>query len=122
MNWYIAKVVFNIISGTGDHKAQFDEQYRLIKAETLEEALYKAERVGFNEEELLVNEKQEIVRWDFVGVSELYPINELRDGMELFSAIHEEDDGESYLELVKMKEAYVKSKLELVTEKHEAAK
>ncbi len=116
MNWYIAKVVFNIVSGAGNHKAQFDEQYRLMKANTLEEALYKAEQVGFNEEELLVNEKQEIVRRDFVGVSELYPINDLRDGMELFSAINEEEDRGSYLEVVKMKAAYVKSKLEMVKE------
>ncbi|GAB1446898.1 hypothetical protein MASR2M41_27180 [Flammeovirgaceae bacterium] len=116
MNWYIAKVVFNIVTGTGDHKAQFDEQYRLIKADTLEEALYKAEQVGFNEEELLINIKQEIVRWDFVGVTELYPFNDLRDGMELFSAINEEEDRGSYLEVVKMKTAYVRGKLEAVKE------
>lgn len=114
MNWYIAKVVFNIISGQGDHKPQFDEQYRLVRAETLSEAFQKAKQIGVNEEELLWNDKKELVRWDFVGISELYPVNELRDGMELFSCIHEEADGQSYLEIVKLKSAYVQSKLEEV--------
>jgi hypothetical protein len=113
MNWYIAKVAFNIVSGAGDHTPQFDEQYRLIKAESIEEAFQKAEHIGMDEEEILLNEKHEIVKWDFVGVSELYPINELRDGMELFSSVHEIDDRSSYIEMLKMKSAYVQSKFEV---------
>jgi len=116
MNWYIAKVVFNIVSGEGDHNGQFDEQYRLIKAETMEEAFQKAQRIGINEQEMLWNDKQEIVRWDFVDVSELYPVNELQDGMELFSAIHEEKDSDNYIETLKLKSAYVQSKFDEVRE------
>ena len=33
MNWYVAKLVFRVISGAGDHQAQFDEQLRLINAD-----------------------------------------------------------------------------------------
>jgi hypothetical protein len=33
MNWYVAKLVFRVISGNGDHNAQFDEQLRLINAD-----------------------------------------------------------------------------------------
>ncbi|MFZ1808227.1 MAG: DUF4288 domain-containing protein [Cyclobacteriaceae bacterium] len=116
MNWYIAKVAFSIVSGSGDHTPQFDEQYRLIKAESMEEAFQKAEHIGLNGEEILLNEKHEIVRWDFIGVSELYPVNELRDGMELFSSVHEIDDRASYIEMIKMKSAYVQSKFEVVSE------
>ncbi|HNP07574.1 MAG TPA: DUF4288 domain-containing protein [Cyclobacteriaceae bacterium] len=116
MNWYIAKVAFNIVSGSGDHTPQFDEQYRLIKAESMEEAFQKAEYIGMNEEEVLLNEKHEIVKWDFVGISELYPVNELRDGMELFSGIHEVEDRGAYMELIKLKSAYVKSKFDTVSE------
>jgi len=116
MNWYIAKVAFNIVSGSGDHTPQFDEQYRLIKAGSLEEAFHKAEIIGINEEEVMLNAKDEIVKWDFVGISELYPVNELRDGMELFSSVHEIEDRSSYIEMLKMKSAYVQSKFEAVSE------
>ena len=32
MNWYLAKIVYRIICGQGNHTAQFDEQLRLIQA------------------------------------------------------------------------------------------
>lgn len=116
MNWYIAKIAFNIVSGSGDHTPQFDEQYRLIKAGTFEEAFQKAGQIGIGDEEILLNDKNEIVKWDFIGVSELYPIDELRDGMELFSSIHEVEDRALYIETIKMKSAYVQSKFEVVSE------
>lgn len=116
MNWYIAKVVYNIVNGSGDHTPQFDEQYRLVTATSLEEAFQKAEQIGVNEEDILLNENREIVKWGFVGISELYAINELKDGMELFSNIHEEQDRKLYIETVRMKSAYVQSKFETVGE------
>ena len=117
MYWYIAKVVFNIVSGSGDHKPQFDEQYRLIKAETRKDAFEKAVSIGKSEEEILMNTKREIVRWDFVNVSELYLINELQDGMELFSSIHEQTDRKIYIETVHLQSDYVQSRFETATEK-----
>ena len=33
MKWYLAKLVYRIICGEGNHKPQFDEQLRLIYAE-----------------------------------------------------------------------------------------
>ena len=116
MDWYIAKIVFNIITGDGNHRPQFDEQYRLIKAESRAEAFEKALRIGRGEEEILLSHKQELLRWDFVNVSELFPISELRDGMELFSNIYEADSRELHIETVNMKAAYVQSKLQLEKE------
>ncbi|MGE0590396.1 MAG: DUF4288 domain-containing protein [Cyclobacteriaceae bacterium] len=112
MNWYIAKIVFNIISGSGNHTPQFDEQYRLIKAESMEEAFDKAMRIGMGEEEMLLNSKNEIVRWEFVNIAELYPIDELRDGMELFSSIQEMPSRKDYIETIHLKAAYVQSKFQ----------
>lgn len=117
MNWYIAKIVFNIVSGSGDHTPQFDEQYRLIKAETRQVAFEKATRIGRSEEEIMLNMDRELVRWDFINVSELYPVNELQDGMELFSSIAEEEDRKSYIETVHLKASYVQSKFEEIREK-----
>lgn len=112
MHWYIAKVVFNIVTGDGNHTPQFDEQYRLIYAASREEAFYKATSIGQNEEELMLNLNNEIVRWDFVNVSELYPIHELQDGMELFSSIQEAENCKAYIETVHMKSVYVQSKFD----------
>ncbi len=112
MNWYIAKMVFSIAIGDGNHTPQFDEQYRLIREQTMQAAFEKAERLGCGEEEIMLNVKKEMVKWEFVGVSELYPIDDLSDGMELCSTIHEEEDRALYMETVQMKTAYVRSKLE----------
>ncbi|MEQ8303381.1 MAG: DUF4288 domain-containing protein [Cyclobacteriaceae bacterium] len=117
MNWYIAKVVFNIAIGEGNHTPQFDEQYRLIKEQTIQAAFEKAERLGHGEEEMMLNDKNEMIKWEFVGVSELYPIDELSDGMELCSSIREERDRALYIETVQMKTAYVRSKLEPESER-----
>ena len=49
MNWYLAKINFQIICGNGHHKPQFDEQLRLIHAGDSLEAFYKARLVGESE-------------------------------------------------------------------------
>lgn len=41
MNWYIAKIVFKISSENTEHRPQFDEQLRLIAAESEEAAFLK---------------------------------------------------------------------------------
>jgi hypothetical protein len=103
MNWYLAKIVYRIICGDGDHAAQFDEQLRLIYASNKEEAFYKAQCTGKKEEETFYNLKQELVQWQFINVSELYRIGEMIDGAELYSRIEEKDDGDGYSEIVHKK-------------------
>ena len=46
MNWYLAKIVYRIYCGDGEHTGQFDEQLRLIAAETKEDAFHKAQTIG----------------------------------------------------------------------------
>ena len=46
MNWYVAKIVFRIMSGDGNHHAQFDEQLRLISADDELQAFEKATAIG----------------------------------------------------------------------------
>jgi hypothetical protein len=103
MNWYLAKIVYRIICGDGEHTAQFDEQLRLIYAPTKEEAFHKAQHTGRKEEETFRNLKQELVQWKFINVSELYRIGEMIDGAELYSRIEERDDGEIYTDIVNKK-------------------
>lgn len=103
MNWYLAKIVYRIICGDGNHTAQFDEQLRLIYAVNKEEAFNKAQQTGKKEEETFYNLKQELVKWQFVNVSELYRVGEMIDGAELYSRIEEREDGDMYTEIVNKK-------------------
>ena len=96
MKWYLAKLVYRIICGEGEHTAQFDEQLRLITADNADKAFEKASFIGKNEEEDFYNVKDQLVRWQFVNVPELYRLTELIDGAELYSKINEVDDAEAY--------------------------
>lgn len=109
MNWYIAKIVFRIICGDGSHTAQFDEQLRLVKADKKEEALLKAQLLGSREEETFFNSSQQLVKWQFINVSDLYRISDIIDGAELYSRVEEKDDGESYEMLVHEKAARIEA-------------
>lgn len=100
MNWYLAKMVFRIICGDGNHAAQFDEQLRLINAGSKEEAFHKAQLLGGREEESFFNNHQELVQWQFISISELYQLSELIDGAELYSRIEEQDNADGYMHIV----------------------
>lgn len=110
MKWYLAKVVFRIICGDGEHAAQFDEQLRLISATNEDEAFNKARAIGKNEQDTFYNLKQQMVQWQFVNVSELYLLHELIDGAELYSRINEVDDAEAYASFVHRKAESIQEK------------
>jgi hypothetical protein len=97
MNWYVAKIVFRIISGDGNHHAQFDEQLRLISAESENEAFEKANTIGRMGEESFMNNQSEPVQWQFIDVAEINPISGLTDGAELYYQIHEAPDADLYM-------------------------
>jgi hypothetical protein len=103
MNWYLAKFVFRIVCGEGNHTAQFDEQLRLIAAGDKEEAFRKAQQMGKTEEDTFVNRKEQLVQWQFINVSELYLLSELIDGAELYSRIEEKDNADAYVYTVNQK-------------------
>lgn len=110
MKWYLAKIVFQIICGDGEHMAQFDEQLRLIAASGEDEAFEKASTIGKNEEDTFYNLKQQLVRWQFINVSELYHLTELIDGAEMYSRISEVDDAEAYITFVNRRAESIKKK------------
>ena len=103
MSWYLAKLVFRIICGEGDHTPQFDEQLRLIAANSKEDALMKGQDIGKQEEETFYNRRQQLVQWQFINVSEVYRLSELIDGAELYSRIEERDNAEVYIHIVNQK-------------------
>jgi len=103
MNWYLVKVIFRIICGDGEHTAQFDEQLRLIHANSKEEAFHKAQVLGMKEQDSFFNRQEKLVQWQFVSISELYRLDKLEDGIELYSRIEEKDNAESYIQIVHTK-------------------
>jgi hypothetical protein len=100
MKWYLAKIVYRIVCGDGAHTAQFDEQLRLITAADETEAFEKATAIGRSEAETFFNNRQEVVQWQFVNVSELYRLQQLIDGAEVYSRITEVDDADAYMDFV----------------------
>lgn len=108
MNWYLSKLIFRIVCGDGQHKAQFDEQLRLIQAGSKEEAFHKAQSLGMKSEELFFNQRQQLVQWQFISVSEIYLLQELMDGAELYSRVEETEDAESYLRFVHAKAGQIR--------------
>jgi hypothetical protein len=97
MNWYIAKLVFRVISGDGDHQAQFDEQLRLVNAATEQDAFKKAMLIGLSNQDSFLNNKRQPVQWQFIDVAEINRLNELTDGAELYYNIHEPADADLYI-------------------------
>ena len=103
MNWFIAKIVFNITAENTEHAPQFDEQLRLIAADTLEEAFIKARMLGLSEEDSFLNDQSNEVKWEFINVAEILPLKSLEDGMELYSQIHETVEANDYIHCVHQK-------------------
>ncbi|MCU7552073.1 DUF4288 domain-containing protein [Chitinophagaceae bacterium LB-8] len=109
MNWFLAKITYQIICGDGDHTPQFDEQLRLIGASNEKEAFAKAKKIGLSEEDNFYNQKQQLVQWVFINVSELNQLD-LVDGAELYSRITEQDHAGRYIDLIHLKAEEIQSR------------
>jgi hypothetical protein len=105
MNWYIAKVIFNISTGSPSQKSQFDEQLHLIQATSFEEAFLKARILGITAEDHFYNDQQQPVKWEFVNVADLILLHELKDGIEVYSQICEKEEARDYIHYVHQKAA-----------------
>ena len=103
MKWFLAKLVFRIICGSGNHTPQFDQQLRLIYAEDELHAFYKARLMGDEESiDAVENVKEKIesitnVNWKFIDVTELHLLTCDADGAEIYSVIREEPDANLYI-------------------------
>ena len=92
----MAKLVYQFICGNGTHTPQFNEQLRLIVAEDALHAFYKARLIGERETLDIVNNGMAI-KWKFIDVTEILPVNKLSDGAELWSFMNEDTDAELYI-------------------------
>lgn len=107
MKWYLAKLVYRIICGEGNHTPQFDEQLRLILAEDDLHAFQKARTTGHLEEDNFLNHLQKPVLWKFIDVSELHVLGEFSDGAEMYSRICEQEEADRYIKETKQRANYI---------------
>ena len=107
MKWYLAKLVYRIICGDGNHTPQFDEQIRLIQAEDEFHAFQKARTLGHKEEDSFLNCVNKPVRWKFIDVSDLQPVTQMIDGAEIYSRITEEDDADAFTKVTYLKATHL---------------
>jgi hypothetical protein len=103
MHWYVAKIVFRIICGEGNHTPQFDEQLRLINAADEKQAFIKAEYIGREAQDSFLNERGQLVQWQFINTSELYKLASLSHGLELYSRVNETDNAGRYIDIINKK-------------------
>ena len=101
MAGYIVKIIFQI--NNSSLAAQFDEQYRLVLGKDHSEVFQKACRLAQTEEESFATLDNQTISWSFVGISSIYPIERLHDGIELFSNIVESNEMHDYLEIVRIR-------------------
>jgi hypothetical protein len=111
MNWFLAKIIFRIVCGNGEHTPQFDMQLRLIQADDETEAFSKAHAFGEKEQVSFLNQQEQLVQWKFINVSELYKLSALIDGAELYSRVSEVDDADLYIGVIHKKAAHIQEKV-----------
>ena len=95
--------MFQIICGDGDHTPQFDEQLRLIQADELSWAREKALVLGQIGGFTFQNTSKQNVSWKFIDVTDVFEIDSIEDGAQLYSMTEEPTDVKAYMELTKAK-------------------
>ena len=100
MNWYIAKLVYQVIYGNGLYDAQFSEQLRLVQATDEVHAFTKAQLLGHKEESTFCQETERLVQWRFIDVCELIEMGEMADGAEILSHTSEPQNPKLYMKII----------------------
>jgi hypothetical protein len=110
MKWYLVKIVFQVIIAGRGGPPRFEEQLRIIRAATKDDAMCKAQRLGAAEETTVINiNNNRLAEWKFINVSTLYQLKELLDGAEIYSSTHEPDCADTYINMIHSKAAYISS-------------
>lgn len=91
---------------------QFDEQLRIVSARDENEAFLKARMIGVREEDQFLNDEQRLIKWKFIDVTELNLLEELKDGMEIYSCINEHEESERYIYYIQQKATSIEEKIQ----------
>jgi hypothetical protein len=110
MKKYLAKLMFNVKIDNGSDASQFDEQIRIIESHSLEDAFHKARSLGKKEEETFLDSENKLVSWQFIDVAEVYPLENLKDGEQLYSNTHKTNDTFSFIRYIRQKSMEIQAK------------
>lgn len=101
MKPYLAKIIYRVLCRGEQHTTQFDEQLRLIFAEDDLHAFHKARLMGEKEADTDAHYDRKPACWKFIDVTEIYLLEEIADGVELFSIIREEENAEAHIKRIR---------------------
>jgi hypothetical protein len=109
MKKFLAPTVFEI---QRQHQltTEFDIQYRLITAHDAPAALIKAVSHARKQEGLITSLEGVDMYWKFVGIVDLYAIDEVEDGGEVFSQSHQTAEPMPYVQFVKQRTMAMQAK------------
>ena len=110
MEKYLAKLMFHINIDNGEDASQFDEQVRIIESNSLEDAFHKARVIGKKEEETFMDSHNKLVSWQFIDVSDVYPLEEVKDGEQVYSSSHKINDTGSFIKFIRQKSMEIQAK------------
>jgi len=110
MKRYLVKLMFNINIDNGNHNSQFDEQIRIVESYGMENAFHKARSMGKKEEETFVNTDNKLVQWQFIDVVDIYELDTIKDGEQVYSNTHEKDDTNSFINYIRQKAMVIQAK------------
>ena len=111
MKWYLARFVYQIVCGEGNHTPQFDEQWRLILADEIGWAREKAEILGHLNVFEGLSAQPENVCWKFIGVTDICEMPRLEDGAEVICQTTEPEDATAYLRMMKTRAQFMKDEM-----------
>ncbi len=106
MKWFIAKMIFRIIV-SDEKKSQFDIQWRLILAQSINNAISQAKEIGYSEEEIFSSANNKTVEWKFIDVESIDELPELNNGTLVDSVTHEEKNPDGFIQMIKLKSCYM---------------
>lgn len=109
MKKYLVKLIFNVNIENSDRE-EFDEQIRVIEAHDLESAFLKARNVGRREEESFFDGNNQLVNWIFIDVAEIYLLDTIKDGEQVYSNTHKIKNSLAFISYVRQKSVEIQAK------------
>lgn len=101
MPLYIASIVFQIQHEVKQTHHQFDESFHLVHADHFDEALTSAEQIGLEHQDVITDIHGHSVNWSFVGVSNIFPIENEARSSEVFSQIRIQENASDFVEYIR---------------------
>ncbi len=112
MEAYLAKLIFHIDADQDKNETHFDEQTRFIEAASLKDAFIKARHIGKQEEISFSNKDNKKIYWKFIDVSDIFSLNAMQNGEQVFANTYENENKHAFIQLIKHKSQQIEGMLD----------